>query len=45
VAEAINPNGSLTEIGAYSGGQISMNGEPNSVIAYPTPACPSVTAP
>lgn len=43
-AEAIQPNGALTDLGASSGGQISPNGEPNSVIAFPPPACPTVAA-
>jgi 6-phosphogluconolactonase len=43
-AEAIRTDGTLTDLGGFSGGQISANGEPNSVIAYPPPACPSTVA-
>lgn len=44
VAEAVQSNGTLTFVGSYVDGQISGGGEPNSVIAYPPPACPSVAA-
>jgi 6-phosphogluconolactonase len=40
-AEAIHPDGTITNIGGFSGGQISLNGEPNSVIAYPPATCPA----
>lgn len=40
-AEAIHPDGSITNIGGFGGGQISLNGEPNSVIAYPPATCPA----
>jgi 6-phosphogluconolactonase (cycloisomerase 2 family) len=43
-AEAIHPDGTLTGIGGFSGGQPSYGGEPNSVITYPPPACPTVTS-
>jgi 6-phosphogluconolactonase (cycloisomerase 2 family) len=39
--EAIHPDGSLTSIGGFSGGQISLNGEPNSLITYPPATCPA----
>jgi 6-phosphogluconolactonase (cycloisomerase 2 family) len=38
-AMAIHPDGTMTQIGSYSGGQISFDGEANSVIVYPTPTC------
>jgi 6-phosphogluconolactonase len=43
-AMAVHPDGTLTEIGSYSGGQISFDGEANSIIAYPAPTCPTVSA-
>lgn len=43
-AEAIAPNGTLTNLGSFNGGQISPGGEPNSVIAYPAPRCPSAVS-
>ena len=42
--EAIHPDGSLTLVGSFSSGQISPNGEPNSVIAYPAMTCPTAAA-
>jgi 6-phosphogluconolactonase len=42
-AMAVNPDGTLTEIGSYSGGQISFDGEANIVITYPAPICPTTS--
>jgi 6-phosphogluconolactonase len=43
-ADAIGADGALTLVGSYSGGLISPNGEANSVISYPAPACPASAA-
>jgi 6-phosphogluconolactonase (cycloisomerase 2 family) len=42
-AIAVHPDGILTRIGSYSGGQISFDGEANSVITYPAPICPTAS--
>jgi 6-phosphogluconolactonase len=43
-AEAIQPDGALIDLGGFSGGEISPNGEANSVISFPPPACPAASA-
>jgi len=47
VAEAIHPDGTLSPVpgSPFSGGVISFDGEPNSVITYPALACPTVATP
>lgn len=42
--DAIHADGTVTSIGGFSGGQISLGGEPNSLIAYPPAACPAIAA-
>jgi 6-phosphogluconolactonase (cycloisomerase 2 family) len=45
VAEAVHPDGRLTNVGSYEDGQLSGGGYPNSVIAYPPSVCATVAAP